>query len=76
MDRGAWWTIVHEVTKESDTTEELTLKVLVTAGCQAPCWAPGTQGGATDVSLWAHTLLGKMDIEQRVAQLTNELQCS
>ena len=45
MDRGAWWTIVHEVTKESDTTEELTLKVLVTAGCQAPCWAPGTQRG-------------------------------
>ena len=21
MDRGAWWAIVHKVTKESDTTE-------------------------------------------------------
>ena len=21
MDRGAWWATVHEVTKESDTTE-------------------------------------------------------
>ena len=23
MDRGAWWTTVHGVTKESDTTERL-----------------------------------------------------
>ena len=23
MDRGAWWTVVHGVTKESDTTEGL-----------------------------------------------------
>ena len=23
MDRGAWWATVHEVTKESDTAEEL-----------------------------------------------------
>ena len=23
MDRGAWWTVVHEVTKESDTGEQL-----------------------------------------------------
>ena len=46
MDRGAWWTTVHEVTKESDTTERLTLKMLITAGCQAPCWAPET--------LWGH----------------------
>ena len=25
MDRGAWWTTVHGVTKEPDTTERLTL---------------------------------------------------
>ena len=25
MDRGAWWAIVHGVTKELDTTEQLTL---------------------------------------------------
>ena len=24
MDRGAWWATVHGVTKESDTTEQLT----------------------------------------------------
>ena len=24
MDRGAWWAIVHGVSKESDTTERLT----------------------------------------------------
>ena len=23
MDRGAWWAVVHEVTKESDTAEQL-----------------------------------------------------
>ena len=23
MDRGAWWAVVHGVTKESDTTERL-----------------------------------------------------
>ena len=23
MDRGAWWAIVHDVTKEQDTTEPL-----------------------------------------------------
>ena len=23
MDRGAWWAMVHGVTKESDTTEQL-----------------------------------------------------
>ena len=23
MDRGAWWAVVHGVTKESDTTEQL-----------------------------------------------------
>ena len=25
MDRGAWWAAVHKVTKESDTTEQLSL---------------------------------------------------
>ena len=25
MDRGAWWTTVHGITKESDMTEQLTL---------------------------------------------------
>ena len=46
MDRGALQATVHEVTKESDTTERLTLKMLITAGCQAPCCAPET--------LWGH----------------------
>ena len=23
MDRGAWWAIIHEITKESDSTERL-----------------------------------------------------
>ena len=27
MDRGAWWAIVHGVTKESDMTEQLTLSL-------------------------------------------------
>ena len=27
LDRGAWWAIVHGVTKESDTTEQLTLSL-------------------------------------------------
>ena len=27
MDRGVWWAIVHGVTKESDTTELLTLSL-------------------------------------------------
>ena len=26
MDRGAWWAVVHGVAKESDMTEQLTLK--------------------------------------------------
>ena len=26
MDRGAWWTIVHGVSKESDTTQQLNNK--------------------------------------------------
>ena len=25
MDKGAWWATTHGVTKESDTTEQLTL---------------------------------------------------
>ena len=28
MDRGAWWAIVHGVTKESDTTEQLSGGIL------------------------------------------------
>ena len=27
MDRGAWWSIVNRVTKESDRTEKLTLSL-------------------------------------------------
>ena len=27
IDRGAWWTIVHGVASESDTTERLTLSL-------------------------------------------------
>ena len=27
MDRGAWWATVHEVAKESDTTDRLTLSL-------------------------------------------------
>ena len=29
MDRGAWWAIVHGGLKESDTTEPLTLSLLL-----------------------------------------------
>ena len=27
MDRGAWWATVHEVTKELDTTEQLSTQL-------------------------------------------------
>ena len=27
MDRGAWWATVHEVTKESDTTERASISI-------------------------------------------------
>ena len=27
MDRGAWWAIVHRITKESDMTEQLNNKL-------------------------------------------------
>ena len=30
MDRGAWWAIVHGVTKESDMTEQPTLSLSLT----------------------------------------------
>ena len=29
MDRGAWWTIVHQVAEELDTTEQLNSKQTV-----------------------------------------------
>ena len=29
MDRGAWWATVHGVSKESDTTEQLTLRLSI-----------------------------------------------
>ena len=28
MDRGAWWAVVHGVTKELDTTEQLSTHIL------------------------------------------------
>ena len=30
MDRGAWWAVVHGVTKESDMTEQPTLSLSLT----------------------------------------------
>ena len=38
MDRGAWWATVHGVTKELDTTEQLTLSLFQRYhGCPAAC---------------------------------------
>ena len=31
MDRGAWWTTVHGVAKESDMTEQLTQSIIMEA---------------------------------------------
>ena len=33
LDRGAWWDIVHGVSKESDVTEQLNTKLLVVIIC-------------------------------------------
>ena len=35
MDRGAWWPIVHRVTKESDTTERLRVRMCTHARTRA-----------------------------------------
>ena len=40
MDRGAWRTTVHKVAKESDTTEQLSVRTACTRAIKEPTRAP------------------------------------
>ena len=42
MDRGAWWTIVHGVSKESDTTEQVKQQQICVCVCvsESLCCTP------------------------------------
>ena len=71
MDRGAWWATVHGVTKESDTTEQLTqththhTQKLSPVTCHGPlvgisrteeqAWHPGRPTPEPNVNLPADT---------------------
>ena len=63
MDRGAWWAVVHGVTKESDTTEHThrgcdVSQLVVREACSRQCRCKRAfQRHLLSLSFWPHALI-------------------